>query len=124
VIESIGIIDDAKGEIEVEYMDGSTFSETIHINGENELKFFNPEQKDVKNFLVKFNGSGAVTGVTFAEFKEAPAPVPEPAGLLGLAIAGGLVPAPSANVSRRKASFNAAAAHCSYICLSSRHCIC
>jgi hypothetical protein len=89
VIESIGIIDDAKGEIEVEYMDGSTFSETIHINGENELKFFNPEQKDVKNFLVKFNGSGAVTGVTFAEFKEAPAPVPEPAGLLGLAIAGG-----------------------------------
>jgi hypothetical protein len=89
VIESIGIIDDAKGEILVEYMDGSTFSETINIRNENELKFFNPDQKDVKNFMVKFNGSGAVTGVTFAEFKQTPAPVPEPAGLLGLAIAGG-----------------------------------
>ena len=89
VIESIGIIDDAKGEILVEYMDGSTFSETIHISDENELQFFNPDQKDVKNFMVKFNGSGAVTGVTFARLKEVPASVPEPAGLLGLAIAGG-----------------------------------
>ncbi|MEB3268433.1 MAG: PEP-CTERM sorting domain-containing protein [Leptolyngbya sp.] len=89
VIESIGIIDDAKGELFVEYMDGSTFSETIDIRNENELKFFNPAQKDVKNFLVRFNGSGAVTGVTFAEFKEAPVPVPEPTGLLGLALAGG-----------------------------------
>jgi hypothetical protein len=89
VIESIGIIDDAKGEIFVEYMDGSTFSEAINLRDENELKFFNPDQKDVKNFMVKFNGSGAVTGVTFAEYKKTPAPVPEPAGLLGLAIAGG-----------------------------------
>jgi hypothetical protein len=49
-LSSIGIIDDAKGEILVEYMDGSTFSETINNAGENELKFFNPDQKDVKNF--------------------------------------------------------------------------
>jgi hypothetical protein len=89
VIGSIGIIDDATGKIRVNYTDNTWFEQEITNAGENDLRFFNPDQKDVKDFWVEFNGSGAVSGVTFAKFKEKPAPVPEPTGLLGLAIAGG-----------------------------------
>ena len=89
-LESIGILDDAKGWITINYMDGSLFEQEITNTEENELRFFSPGDlnldKDVKKFTVRFTGSGAVSGVTFAELKS----TPEPASLLGLAAVGGV----------------------------------
>lgn len=90
-IEKIGILDDAQGEITVNYMDGSQFVQSITNAKENQLQFFNPDNKQVQDFVVKFNGSGAISGVIFSEFNPIgePADVPEPMAGLGLLLVGG-----------------------------------
>lgn len=90
-IEKIGIIDDARGEITVNYTDGTRFVQAITNSKENQLQFFNPDNKQVQDFIVKFNGSGAISGVVFSEFNkiEAPTDVPEPMAGLGLLLVGG-----------------------------------
>jgi hypothetical protein len=90
-IDKIGIVDDAQGEIIVNYTDGSQFFQTITNSKENQLQFFNPDSKQVQDFVVKFNGSGAISGVVFSEFNPVgePTDVPEPMAGLGLLLVGG-----------------------------------
>lgn len=84
-LDKIGTVDDAKGSILVNFLDGTSYSEKIQLTEENELAFFTVDQtKAIKDFSVTFDGSGGITGIVFAEFQTKQA-VPEPATLLGMA---------------------------------------
>ena len=84
-IDEIGLIDDVRGSIFVKYLDGTTdFRQNISVSEENALTFFSPTDGQVDYFTVSFNGSGALSGVVFSEFKQ----VPEPMTILGTLTAG------------------------------------
>ena len=79
-IGQIGLIDDAGGEIVVNFLDGTSYTQEITNLGENDLTFFTiPSDKQVANFSIEFDGSGAISGVVFTEFQA----VPEPLTILG-----------------------------------------
>ena len=83
-VEHIGVVDDAKGKITYTYRDGSQSTESINIDGENELHYFTAAQeKAIANIAVQFNSSGGISGLRFREV-ESRAYVPEPAAVLGL----------------------------------------
>lgn len=88
-LQEIGIVDDASGTLTVNFLDNTTFTQTIDIDNENELKFFSlsdaDQAKEIRDFSVQFNGSGGITGVAFAEFKK----IPEPMTLWGIAVVAG-----------------------------------
>jgi hypothetical protein len=94
ILDKAFFIDDARGTIAIEYEDEKDpWSQAFRIDGENEVKEFmlgaEGETRNATKLSVTFDGSGAIGGLKFRSLKEKPAPVPEPAGLLGLAIAGG-----------------------------------
>lgn len=89
-LDQIGIIDDARGKIRVNFLDGTKLVQTITNREENELQFFNINaDKQVKDFEVSFKGSGAISGVAFSELKSVE-PVPEPMTILGSVVAVGM----------------------------------
>ncbi|MEM8779087.1 MAG: PEP-CTERM sorting domain-containing protein [Cyanobacteria bacterium P01_G01_bin.49] len=80
----IGIIDDASGTIVVNFLDGTKFTQSITSTEENDLRFFTVPDKQIANFSVEFNGSGAISGVAFTEFTAIPE-INEPSTILGVA---------------------------------------
>lgn len=93
-VEKIGIVDDAEGTITYTYRDGSQSTNTIDIEGENELQFYSPDidnsSKAIDTIAVQFNNSGGISSLRFKEIAEANPTVPEPAAALGLIAFGAL----------------------------------
>ena len=94
ILGSAFFIDDSRGKIVVTYEDNENpWERRFKVDGENEVRKFalgaRDETRNAKKLAITFDGSGAIGGLKFRSFKEKPASVPEPTGLLGLAIAGG-----------------------------------
>ncbi|NER80921.1 MAG: hypothetical protein F6K42_15395 [Leptolyngbya sp. SIO1D8] len=91
MLEHIGFVDDVQGKITYTYRDGSSSTEDIDIPGENDVKFFtDAHEKQIASVAVRFNGSGAISGLRFKEVEEAD-PIPEPSAALGLVAFGAVV---------------------------------
>ncbi|WP_330203894.1 hypothetical protein [Cyanobacterium sp. Dongsha4] len=65
VVDKIGIVDHAKGNILVKYIDGEEYIKTIHHKQRNQLEFYEIPSGEIEYIEVTFQGNGGITEITF-----------------------------------------------------------
>lgn len=67
VVNKMGIVDNAQGNIFVKYMNGEEYVKKINHKHRNQLEFYDIPKGDVEYIEVTFKGNGGITGVEFDE---------------------------------------------------------
>lgn len=68
VANRIGIVDNAKGTIRVQYMDGEEYLKEFNQEERNQLEFYEIPAGEIEYIEVTFEGNGGITGVEFDNF--------------------------------------------------------
>ena len=89
-LQEIVFVDDAKGDLTLNYANNSSETLNFKATEENQLLNFSSgiDPQPLNSFTIDFNGSGGVSGVVFSEYTTKA--VPEGEATLGLLVAGGL----------------------------------
>jgi hypothetical protein len=88
----IVFVDDAKGSVNVLFLDGTSETVSFDLEIENQLFSATFSDKEVKSFSINFNGSGGIGAIVFRDFDQYPEAIPfETKGEWGALVACGLL---------------------------------
>ena len=98
IVGDITFVDDAAGNVEINFLDGGTdVIVPFDLEEENQLfsisEIFNVNNlfnREVNNITINFDGSGGLASLFFTEFEFAPIEVPETSNIFGLFVMVGL----------------------------------